>query len=551
MPERADSRSGAPAGDASRPARGRGRTSRPQASPDESSRADRSADGGRTPRVVVGGTPAALVCADALGAAGVPVRWLAPERGVGRGFAPIPRDGRTLQLGVRLLELGYEDDPVPPPLDAYEPGTSGHRPYARLIRSWTEELCGERLREIAPPRVVLDGALLDDYLFTVDLTALAAALPAAERAEIAEQAGAAEERLGAAGLLASRVPGAGDAPAAATDGRAPGAADPLGDRTLADASLANHGAAFHARLIEPLAAKFVPGGAQTILAAWRRKAWLPLFWPRTVREAFAGEPVAFAPRRTFHELDPGGVGGLIEALERRIAGHASVERVPVGALQRIESRGGGPAGAASRDDRAHGDRTARTRGANGGARLRLAFDGGHVEDAHNPALGVPAAELLKAAGIEAAVERVRTVIAWIEADASALPDGVDLVHVLDPDNPVARVSSGSTTPDPARKLLAVELRHDQPEETAARDAIAGLQATGLLKGGDPQPIHQGAMATLPIPSAQTRARLAAATAELHARELHAHLLGGALEPGADSLNEQIVQGLRAAETLQR
>jgi hypothetical protein len=472
----------------------------------------------RTPRVVVGGTPAALACADALGAAGVPVRWLAPQRGIGRGFAPIPRDGRTLQLGVRLLELAYEDDPAPPPLDAYEPGAGGHRPYARLIRAWTEQLAGERLREIAPPRVVLDGTLCDDYLFTVDLSAAAAALPAAQRAEIAAQAAAAERELGAAGLLGER--------------------EQLGDRTLHDASLANHGAAFHARLIEPLADKFVPGGARTILAAWRRKAWMALFWPRTVREAFAGERPAFAPRRTFHELAPGGVGGLIEALEQRIAGHASVERVAVGALAQIERRGG------------DGDRAARTGdGASGGARVRLAFDGGHVEDALQPALGVPAAELHAAAGIDARVERVRTVIAWIEADANALPDGLDLVHVLDPDNPVARVSSGSTTPDPRRRLLAVELRHDQPEQTIARDAIAGLRAAGLLKGGDPRPIHQGAMATLPVPSKETRARLNDAHARLRARELPAQLLGGALEPGADSLNEQVVQGLRAAEAL--
>jgi hypothetical protein len=522
--------------------------------------AQRRSRAGAAPRVVVGGTPAALVCADALGAAGMPVRWLAPERGIGRGFAPIPRDGRALQLGVRLLELGYEDDPTTPPLHAYEPGTSGHRPFARLIRAWTEELVGERLREIALPRVVLDGALHDDFLFTVDLSGIATALTPAERAEIAAQAaaaerelgasgvlstpdGAAERELGAAGLLSMRD-GAGQRaaglPSAGVAGVA-SAADPLGDRTLADASEANHGATFHARLIEPLAEKFVPGGSETILAAWRRKAWLPLFWPRTVREAFAGEAPAFQPRRTFHELEPGGVGALIEALEQRIAGYASVERIPVGALTRIERDG-----VSSSDARAGSGANGR-----GGARIRLSFDGGHVEDACEPALGVPAAELHKADGIDAPVDRIRTVIAWIEADAQAIPEQLDLVHVLDPHNPVARVSTGSTTPDPIRRLLAVELRHDQPEETAAQDAVAGLTAAGLLKGGDPQPIHQGAMATLPVPSSTSRERLHAAHEQLHARELPAHLLGGALEPGADSLNEQIVQGLRAAEALRR
>ena len=74
-------------------------------------------------------------------------------------------------------------------------------------------------------------------------------------------------------------------------------------------------------------------------------------------------------------------------------------------------------------------------------------------------------------------------------------------------------------------------------------------AVGLLKDGDPVSIHEGAMSTLPLPSAATRARLHAAHDELTARAFDAHLLGGALEPGADSLNEQIVQGLRAAEAM--
>lgn len=457
------------------------------------------------PRVVVGGTPAALTAVDALGMAGVPVRWLAPERGIGRGFAPMPRDGRTLQLGVRLLELGYEDDGVPPPLAAYRPGTSGHRPFTPLIREWVQRLVGERLREIAPPRVVLDGALHDDYLFTVDLAGVPDALPARERATIAAQAAAAAAALGDAGLLA--------------DGGAR-----LNGHSLAEASRANHGDAFHARLIEPLAGKFVPGGAEAILADWRRKAWLPLFWPRTVHEAFAGERTpGFRPRRSFHELTPGGIGGLIEALEQRIATHASVERIAVGGLAGVERRGD---------------------------MLRLCFDGGHVEDAARPALGVPAAELQAALGIDAGVERVRTAIAWIELDADALPEGLELVHVLDPDNPIARVSGGSTTPAPGRRVLCVELRHDQPDGTLAQAALAGLRNAGLLlKGGDPVSIHEGAMATLPLPTAATRARLTAAHAALTARALDAELLGGALEPGADSLNEQIVQGLRAAEAL--
>jgi hypothetical protein len=141
------------------------------------------------------------------------------------------------------------------------------------------------------------------------------------------------------------------------------------------------------------------------------------------------------------------------------------------------------------------------------------------------------------------------VLAWIEADADALAPGLDLVHVLDPGNPVARVSGGSTTPEPGRRIVCVELRHDQPLGTAGGDAIAGLHAAGLLQDGEPVSIHEGAMEILPLPSAATHAALDAAHAELRARALDAELLGGALEPGADALNEQVVQGLRAAEAL--
>src|SRR3954447_5656388 len=153
-------------------------------------------------RVVVGGTPAALVTADALGRAGVPVRLLLPEKGVGRGFAPIPASsGHKPPLGVRVLELAYEDDGAVPPLADYEPGSNGHRPYAPLIRSWVEDLVGDRLREVAPPRrppragpaarVSPGGELLDDYLFTVDLTGVPPALHADERRRVADEAAAA------------------------------------------------------------------------------------------------------------------------------------------------------------------------------------------------------------------------------------------------------------------------------------------------------------------------------------------------------------------------
>ena len=72
------------------------------------------------PVVVVGGSVAALVTADAVSAAGPPVELHLPARGVGSGFLPIRHSDRLLELGPRLIELAYAFEQasrrrVPPP----------------------------------------------------------------------------------------------------------------------------------------------------------------------------------------------------------------------------------------------------------------------------------------------------------------------------------------------------------------------------------------------------------------------------------------------------
>src|SRR4051812_27481104 len=228
-------------------------------------------------QLVVGATMAALVAADAIAAQGRPVRLLVPERGVGGGFAALRRDGRTLELGVRLLELDFEDTaPDGPPLEHYTAGVTTARPWARLIRDWVRELAGDRLREIGRPAMVLDGRLIDDVLFTVDLSALPRALSATEReqmrAEVSATLAATRED---AGVLASRHHAR------------------FADMTLQEASLANHGATFHQRIIAPLCDKVIAGGAGAVSAPLRRKVWAPLFHPRTLAQALAGEPIGF------------------------------------------------------------------------------------------------------------------------------------------------------------------------------------------------------------------------------------------------------------------
>lgn len=433
---------------------------------------------------VVGGTVAGLVAADALARSGRRVALHLPEKGVGGGFTALHRDGRRLELGVRLLELGYEDDPaVVPPLRDFTPGFGGHRPYTPLVRDWVLDLVGDRLVEVAPPQLVLDGRRHPDLHFTVDLTALPGVLGPQRTARVAREAGAAVATVGPRGVEVDDL------------------------MTLASASLANHGPEFHHTLIAPLADKFLADGAARTLAAWRRKVWMPLFWPRTLAEACGPAGPSFRPRRRFetvadvHGAD-GGPGAIVSALLARLRSSPHVDLLPLDAHHRPD----------------------------GGALVALGLR-----------------EAAAATGHEYAPERARSVLAWIEA---AHDGPFPLVHVADAANPVARVSDSGPGVVPGTRVLAVELRHDTAKDAIAAEASAGLLAGGLLDEGTlgaATTVLTGAQPTYDAPTAATRAAHAAALAHVRETCPRDHVIGPATAPGADSFNEQVVAGLAAAE----
>jgi hypothetical protein len=459
-------------------------------------------------QIVVGGTVAALVAADAIAATGRPVALLAPEHGMGGGFAARRHEGRTLEMGVRLLELSFEGDgpnAAAPPLRDYRPGVGGHRAWAPLVGTWVRELVGDRLREIDRPSMVLDGRRVDDVLFTVDLSSLPVTLNVGERRRMLAEALRALGRTGEdAGLLAPRH-------AARLEGL-----------TLEQASIINHGRRFHERVIAPLCDKVLPGGGASVAASLRRKAWAPLFYPRTLVQALAGEPIGFRPSRPLHTVTPAGCGAVVDALLDRLRAHPGVTITTTGPLQRIAS----------------GER----------GRVELQFADHPPVIARRPVLAVAPGELMAAAGIPYEVDRVRTVVAWLEADAEAAAAVPELLHVLDAGNPVLRVSRGGAPSDPERALLTVEMRHDVAQEQAAEQAARGLVAAGLMDPGTAiAPVIAMARPTFAVPSRETLMAFAAARASFDALELDVELAGGALDVTADTLNDQILHGLRVRD----
>jgi hypothetical protein len=347
--------------------------------------------------------------------------------------------------------------------------------------------------------MAVDGRLVDDIYFTVDLEGLDRALPAGEARRTAAEAAAAARAAGDAGVL---------------DGR------PLDGLSLEEASRANHGDTFHDRFIAPMAAKIHPGGAAAVPAVLRRRVWMPLFHPRTLERAAAGLPTGYRPRRPFHTVAPGGAGELVEALLARIRRAPGARVEPVGRLAGL--RAYGPA-------------------------VAMRFDDGRVVSAARPVIGVGPDELFPAADIAFASARMPMSIAWAdvaEGDLLALPS---VVHLPDPQLPAFRVSAGDDH-RLGRRQLVVELRHDVVATDAPEAVRSALVGAGLAReGAAVDLLHHLAIAGPADPSAASVAAFAAARERLDAIRLPAEIVGGASAFGADSLNEMVIQGLRAEE----
>lgn len=457
------------------------------------------------PLLVVGGSLAALVAADAAASRGRAVRLLLPARGVGGSFAPLVVRGRRLALGMRLLELGYEGAAYSsPPLADYRPGPSGHRAFVGRVAALVDELVGPRLVVAERPLAFVDGRLGQDPYLTVDLSGLPALVGPRAAAAVAFEAGVARAALGDAGLLA------------------PERAATLAGASLAEASRANHGETFHSLMIEPFCRKLHPMGADLVPAELRRKLWMPLFHPSTLADAAAGRPLSFQPRRPMHTIDPEGPGAIVDGLVTRL------RRAPTA---RLESSAPLASLAPASD---------------GG--ILLGFADGTTVAAHAPVLGASAPELFAAAGADFRPERLAMVIAWVEAREQDLRAAPSAVHVPDPCVPALRISVAGAEAGSDARVVSVELRHDLPAAQAPAAARDALERTGLLREGAPlTPLHTFAGPAMPAPTAAERERFAAARERLAERAPRAEVVGPASAFGADALNEQVVQGLAAEE----
>ena len=455
------------------------------------------------PVIVVGGSVAALTAADALGAAGVAVELFLPERGIGGGFLPLDRDGRRLDLGPRVIELRYDDADLPPspPLHTYVPGPHGHRPFLGLLDDFVATLVGDDLIEVPPAAASVGGRRTGDYVLAGDLSGLDQAI---EAGVLADLAAALAERVSVEGPHGWFAAERGGLP---------------WDHTFGEISKDHVGRPFHDLLIEPIAAKIVPGGSSSVLAPLHRKIWLPLFHPITAWEACVGR-LSYLPDRPFATVAGGGMGEVVRRLLDRASEAPSVTVRREGSLTALADAGAG--------------------------RVGLSFTSGEMVVATDPVLGVGAEELFAAAGLAYEVDKVLASMVWIdlpESDVASLPS---VLFSAEPGIGVMRVTDSRADQRDGWRTVCCEVACDVAAPDREAVALRGLVDLGVASSVERAVVVTSAsVPAFAVPSATNLDRFVAARAAFDALGMRLRVVGAPTAFGVDSFNEQVVQGLAA------
>ncbi len=267
--------------------------------------------------LVYGSSLAALVAAERIAAGGEDVTWVTPTPHVGGHFAGTTIGGARCDAGLVIFEYGtlkVQESPDPLTYDPDVRNDCGR--FGRILTAYTESL-GITLERIPAFRMWTGESLIPDFVFDICLDGFAA-LPAPLAQRAADDV--------------RRILDAGEHPLHA---RRKYLEPRYRDLSFDEASRANHGATLHDAFFEPFARKVTGHSSASILALYSRAAWLPLFWPETLRESLAGGTPQLA-NTPFHVARGGAVGDLVTALSRRVIDSPRVRRL-IGPARAIRS----------------------------------------------------------------------------------------------------------------------------------------------------------------------------------------------------------------------
>jgi hypothetical protein len=214
------------------------------------------------PIVLIGNALSLMVAATRLARNGTDVAIINSGKNWGGHFTTVTCKGVAFDAGMVLHEFtsynaknGRED---PQTYDAAVRNDAGR--FCETVRDY---IAGYQVtHDIKVPSMYVDNGIRDDILVANALSSL----PKLSYAGAIEMELAALVTLGKSALHASRKH----------------RSDAFKTTDYRSASLANHGATFHANLIEPFCQKLLNAPTLDVVALYHRVAWLPLFYPETL-----------------------------------------------------------------------------------------------------------------------------------------------------------------------------------------------------------------------------------------------------------------------------
>jgi hypothetical protein len=186
--------------------------------------------------------------------------------------------------------------------------------------------------------------------------------------------------------------------------------------------------------------------------------------------------------------------------------------------------------------------------ADGGFALR--YDGGEETKARAVVAGCSPEEVFGAVGVDYAPERVRAAIAWLDVGEERVLDAPSVAFAADEAVDAFRISESTAESVPGRRTFCCELRTGiDPGDLDAAAQQSLVQLGVVADAQDASVVRSGVVDAFATPSFANASAFAAAASAFDERNPGVEVVGGALTFAADSFNEQVVQGLRAAARL--
>jgi hypothetical protein len=225
-----------------------------------------------------------------------------------------------------------------------------------------------------------------------------------------------------------------------------------------------------------------------------------------------------------YTVSGGGMGEIVRRLVERIESSPSVD---------VERRG-----------------SLETLSASGGA-VSLGFGDASTVEASSPIVGVGAQELFAATGIAVEIERVVANMLWLDLPEASVRDLPSVLVVTESDAPLFRVTESRADRRDGFRTVCCELdwgRRDPAEHVDA--AVAALVELGVVEpGAAVEQVAAGSSPAFAHPSPANKQRFDEARSRFVEVDPPVHVVGGATTFGADTFNEQLLQGLAATEAV--